>query len=741
MNYLLTLFKALIRYEVCGTVIIDQEVKEKEFAQKIEDIEIELETNSLSGFKSAHNAYKRLKGESVSETTLDKLCIALLKKKYGYRNWLDFVEQESPNITIPSTHRNLNLIVQQRLSDITKEKKLNHIHGEVEKNNLRPYYDYLASFFSNKILGEEALTLKDLYIEPKVKGHGSNGTIELSDVITGWLRPNEDDPYYRKPQNIFPNFRVVFGFAGQGKTSFCYSLMYQLLFKKAPDQPVFFFRLRELEGEDLADFRRKPYETIKRLLAPEKKGACKVNEEVFKKSLLILDGLDELSEIQSVDKESICFKLAIETNEDINSPYRVLVTSRRELDSYALHRKNVVGWTIQELSLPEQLEWLNRYNNLVSSERHYSINKETLELFNSLYTTRPLVRQPIILFILAQLQIYNLDNFNSAKVYELLFDTILDRAWVNYPEQIGHPHIQDKKQIRHLLQAIGLEMMRRDKSILNHQSLRSVFEKERYKANSLNSKEFRQLLLAFYFNENNQREDVEEYAIEFLHKTFGEYFAAEGIWRKINQVFLDDCSSIEAILTTFSELFGGEVFLPEKVIDYLIDIINFQKTENSAPVRKLVVAMDTWTDKLANYEFILPEENQKTVVLKALQNFYGYFSLRYRLQSAAPSHYKTKKWLAPVAENIRLYLVGTDLTNTDLSSLNLQSINISNSCLKGVNLMGTNLSYANFTGTTELTFDRLAQAYSLVGSTGIPKKVEEELKEKCPYLFFRQGNS
>ena len=62
--------------------------------------------------------------------------------------------------------------------------------------------------------------------------------------------------------HIYPKLRVIFGYAAQGKTSFCYRLMYKLIEEDKIKRPVFFFRLRELNTENLDEFRENPFKVL-----------------------------------------------------------------------------------------------------------------------------------------------------------------------------------------------------------------------------------------------------------------------------------------------------------------------------------------------------------------------------------------------------------------------------------------------------------------------------------------------
>jgi tetratricopeptide (TPR) repeat protein len=119
--YLLLIFKALVKYEACGTLCIGAEVRENELAKAIERIAATLEKLGLAKFKTANNAYRRLIGDNPTDDVVNRFCIALLKEKYGYSDWHDFVAKETPKTSISSTHRELYPLVRKRCVAIIYE--------------------------------------------------------------------------------------------------------------------------------------------------------------------------------------------------------------------------------------------------------------------------------------------------------------------------------------------------------------------------------------------------------------------------------------------------------------------------------------------------------------------------------------------------------------------------------------------------------------------------------------------
>lgn len=121
------------------------------------------------------------------------------------------------------------------------------------------------------------------------------------------------------------------------------------------------------------------------------------------------------------------------------------------------------------------------------------------------------------------------------------------------------------------------------------------------------------LMIAFYFQEVKRqeqdhyhyREDKDEFAIEFLHKSLQEYLCAEKMYYTIKEEFLDQRRNGEyyintgaAALQKVEEIFGDQRLTIE-MVDYLIEII-----ENDEASEKSKLA-----DRLSDFlEYILAKD-------------------------------------------------------------------------------------------------------------------------------------
>ena len=194
-------------------------------------------------------------------------------------------------------------------------------------------YDDLKKFFTNPLQqnSEKKETLKDLYIEPLFSIH-KNNLEELSEndknqnfyLYSKTISINSFfNDYFligKKHEAVSENYDMVFvlGQPGQGKTSFCYKLIYDYIQSNndIPKVPIIFQKIRDLVAND---FINTPFDTIH-------KYNPKINfdEDEF---ILVLDGLDEAymsGGITDNDLRNLYDRLKKRSNRKI----KIILTSR-----------------------------------------------------------------------------------------------------------------------------------------------------------------------------------------------------------------------------------------------------------------------------------------------------------------------------------------------------------------------------------------------------------------------------
>lgn len=577
------------------------------------------------------------------------------------------------------------------------------LYGEgVPHTPFRDYFNHLKNFYIRPgNLNNDNISLQDLYIEPEIVTDyksNYNGKL-LIDIVVKWLK--EEILLSHDYKKVI----VLLGDPGQGKTSFCYRLLHHIA--EFETRPIYFFRLRYLF--DIENFYKDPFSSIINHIKTfgynqdeNIKKEIPITEENFKDSILILDGLDELEKINNIDKDALCLRLSIMTNA-IFSPHRLIITSRKEVNIHILNQKDITCWFISELSKNDQKVWLKKYNKLNNDS--YVLSTEQLDFLNEDKSpTSPLMRQPILLHILAQLNIRPDVSYNLSKVYDELFTRLLNRYWssqynIEDPHPVLNKFIYTPQQLRSIVQRIGFEMYRRDTTYLSHNEIPISIIKQLGFADDKQLEALKTLLIAFYFNyriiENEFR--VRQYAIEFLHKSFGEYLAAEAIWHEINEIFSDKEKTPEHILERLIELFSTNDYLSDSISLYIYQIIvNERSIFKEITKRQIELGnkMFFYLEKLINYDFFYSKEPQYSVISKALKTFFGFLNIFIRVSAPPPRlqsnnhiHRRFYQLLRLVTqEKNNLILKSSILTHGDLSRMNFNNSFIDNSKLDNANL-------------------------------------------------------
>lgn len=443
---------------------------------------------------------------------------------------------------------------------------------------------------------KNGMTLKDIYIEPEFKvnkkcfgdtdkrckvnhyhddksffKHGKK--LNLHQYIDDFLNERNSLDLNNSTHEI----TYIFGYPGQGKSSFCKRFMYDVVIgRNVYAKDVYLLKLRDVrKAKELID---NPYESILR----ELENNIGITISNFDNSILILDGLDELymkQGIGSSDVESFCLNINNEKKKQ-----KIIITSRYGYIDYSkIYRKNVLLLQLGLFDLEKQKQWLKKYkvfhpDSCMTESQLDKFNKEYNE--RKLYHRRnkyshilELINQPILLHMVVSLDIELDENTNRTGLYEEMFDLLIKRKY-DTTGQIENLSGLDKEDLRELLQNIALHIYQSDFEYIRKNELEQIVEPlNKSLSDKLNNdiafkKTIKGLMIAFYFQETKKididknRDDAsEEYAIEFLHKSLMEYLVAEKIWLEIKEFiykkdkrryFIDDADQALKIIWDLS---------------------------------------------------------------------------------------------------------------------------------------------------------------------------------------------
>jgi len=620
-------------------------------------------------------------------------------------------------------------------------KLVEHLQSEsyqlaLEQASKEKYYSELRNMYTEVTLNDDqGMTLDAIYVEPKFKVfekclkagtyHKDNKAFVSQDgLLIGWTLPDlllawlEGKPLSNKFKEPHPRFILLYGYPGQGKTSLCKRLLYDLGEEGPLQHPHYFARFRNLEKPE--GLRTELLYTLANHLTEEKD--LHIDRKALRSSFLLLDGLDELlmkNRLKSSDVEDICGTILEQSGR--HDEMKVLVTSRYGyVESENLSPDEVLILQIDEMNLIQQTTWLQKYK---AFHEQCWLNKERLaeiNHYNSDSYLKELITQPILLHMVASLANPISNEANRALVYQTLFDQITDpRKWKK-EGQVPALKGLEANNLREYLRELAYAVFITGENYIHKTEVEKLKATEKFRKKLKGSdfeKTLRALMIAFYFQEVNKKknysddEDNHQYAIEFLHKSLQEYLTAEKIWFTLKKKFLfaseDGEYALEEGLEALQfcqELFGKQA-LSKEIMDYLREMI--QNYENEDEKKELATRLISFMDYCLERNFAYSYQASKTKKSLAfgVQNFYGYFivlvylapemnlwgDIKARAQLASLLHLCTRFCF------LELNLPGCYLPMTNLRNIELFRIDLRFADLRQANLTFADLRQANLT--------------------------------------------
>jgi len=639
----------------------------------------------------------------------------------------------------------------------------------------------LQSRFAKPAFDDPRVTLAEMYIEPYCwvhhaclhdqKEHGFTqiknkqggfpycapaNPLGLHDYVASWLKGKKT---WQLPGENSP-LLVLLGQPGQGKTSFCLRTADQLL-RECPNlvDQLYFLRLRDMTK--VTRLIEDPLAVVAEALdIPRTEHERGLPITALRNSLLLLDGLDELYMSQGLTMHQINdfvrnLTHRLQNNADLNC--RVILTSRTHyLKLEDQQPKDFLVLHLAELNLDQQVNWLKKYENHYGSTTLNAalleeVNNETKPTYKAI---RELINQPILLHLVAVSGVQLETTLNAAKIYEDLFDLMIQRKWSPQDGQLDKYKNVGHKDLRHFLQRLALYIFQSDHEYVKrsdferHESdLKLAVEKLRKKmgSNDLSVQDLvKDLLVSFYFQETTRvtdekktTEDPDHYAFEFLHKSLQEYLTAELIWEECKYKLLqkdqhDDYTvqNWQQAMRVIAPLFEKKM-ISQEIADYLREIIqNDGETAIKAEVKQRIKAL--WPG-LLDHQFLLQHSaGDNTLPLEKITgNFFGYWTLASVLMAEHPlplpsdpddekafktaiaaenlihegqqKHFVRTIKLLMETDSRRLdlryqALRGADLSGADLSGADLRGTDLRGAYLLGAYLIGAYLSGADLSG-------------------------------------------
>ena len=604
------------------------------------------------------------------------------------------------------------------------------------------YRTELKNLYTEVVLNDpEGMTLDAVYIQPRfglyekclvegdyqteekekafVPAASQNYRESIHPFVLDWLQGSCPDlPLLNKQVR----FLLVYGYPGQGKTSFCKRLLYDVFGEHPLGQEVYFLKFKNFKQP--GDLKNDCLKVIRDYLQDQHD--LEVDKKELRRSLLVLDGLDELlmkNKLQKSDIENILRELIREVEQHGN--LRMIVTSRYGYVHLGdIPKENALVLQLGELDLEQQKNWLRIYREFhpkskLTPNRLEKINGEESYL-------KELITQPILLHMIASLQEEIDFKASRATIYGKLFDQITRPGWKE--GQIDQLKGLEARTLRRYVRELAFEIFRSGESYLHKSRIESLDATRSFKA-KLKDISFQDalktLMVAFYFQEipkkggPEDKEDDFDYAIEFLHKSLYEYLATEKIWTTLSNTFLHKDLEGEYSLESRSKALAavdalmGDQRLTEELVIYLEEIIAETKIDKKELATRLSHFLSYFLKK--DFVFRYDSNQQGKVIHRALHAFYAFWTILSNLQPGTnyledtedQEHFayllellsrRYHKLNLRGAKLIGAKLIGADLRGADLRGADLRGADLRGADLRGADLRGADLRRADLRG-------------------------------------------
>lgn len=543
---------------------------------------------------------------------------------------------------------------------------------QVERNK---YKQSLKDKYLGAALGEENIALMDVYLEPnfgvfeklfpKDKKQQLKSEKNLSDkehfipmAFEGGLHRYFLEHFIKSQSSEAINSRneesrmlILFGQPGHGKSSFCYRCMFDLLKSETFSGTPFFIRLQEAKRDILDN----PLENIYELLPSEIEPKDWLDIQNPQPKVLFLDGLDEMHMTHSLSDADVktfidnCKKLLKDKN------LYIVITSRfNYVETGKLYNNDCLIFDLGLLTIEQQIDLVHRHE-----QRNPNISKHLSEKVirqihekDELKHIKELLELPILLQMILISGVNVLENQSKAKIYDKLFETVLERKW-DKDERLKKYRDENDFQpedLRQYLSWLAFKIYQSKKGYINKVDIEKEDETRIFYTDFLNlenkEQDFRSILkdvlTSFYLKEtkktavdNDYNEDAHnKYAIEFLHKSLYEFLMCEYIWKEIKNFFLEKQKNgrrykhinTKELLTKVQDLFAL-TRLSDETVEYLKEIIASDIEPHDALMERMSEFLPTLLEYgfLHHYEILKGDEPPLyTAEQQAIHGFFGF---------------------------------------------------------------------------------------------------------------------
>lgn len=392
---------------------------------------------------------------------------------------------------------------------VDRVKLFGKAETEAELTSAQKYNAYVVGKFCKKeessLVSEEALSQESVYIDAYIK-HGENEPEEkILDRIDQWSQKDKS------------GVMLIHGEPGHGKTTLCRKAVYEFYRNRFGEKKtnVFWFRLNPAYSDIIQDGELVLENAFcwGNIKSQREMIPLRENKEAYEKSIIFLDGYDELK----VQAQSINIRLRdfIDTVEAYAEEYQIhfVVTARTRSVEDELYELEIPILQFAPMTEKQQDAWIHARTKLQSYEPAFE------KLRNSSKEMKEMLGIPILFRMVVEAELEDTAS-GVVALYDKLFRATMERRKM----KSGNREDWHKEY-----EQLAYEIYCNDETFAN-----------------MRGKELpKDFLYLFYLKGNGEKR------VEFLHRSFYQYFLAHFLYQKMSEV--EDEESAEAFLCCLAE--------------------------------------------------------------------------------------------------------------------------------------------------------------------------------------------
>jgi hypothetical protein len=445
-----------------------------------------------------------------------------------------------------------------------------------------------------KVIGEN-FTIPKIYVSLKAQLLDSNGKPKKNESavnLENWVR--------EQLNKAEKNRQVMFIQAGpgRGKSVFCKMFANWVRENLHPIWTPILIRLRDIDT-----FEPNIENTLRAAVRESFANRDDWLSDRNTRYLFILDGFDELRFEGRTAKGIEDFIGQVGNYQAQTGCKHQFIVTGRESALHGIENRIPTNLNRLEIALMDdelQKQWLEKWNELFGQDKAEEFQK-FIKAANCPRRVKELAREPLLLYLLAAMHRKNIltiemfDGANNAQAKIIIYQKTLD--WVltkQRPERLTQELTEfDTEDLRLILTEAGLcvtqsgrewtSLKTIEKRLKSEKSAREMLEEAQQ---NLGENPLRNALAAFYLRPA-KASDSTEGAVEFIHKSFGEFLCAQKITESLKKWIKLDSESRRDRFVIDDEKLAEEIYdllgyggLTSEIVEYLMTLLDSEQQFN-----------------------------------------------------------------------------------------------------------------------------------------------------------------